>query len=82
MVVPDIAPPFITAASKYSPAASLNVILFAVNSAIFAEVIAASAISAVPIVTRNDISNDFSVEKYATGVLLQGSVRSGRGGIW
>ena len=39
-------------------------------------------ISAVPIVTRNDISNDFSVEKYATGVLLQGSVRSGRGGIW
>lgn len=39
-------------------------------------------ISAVPIVTRNDISNDFSVQKYATGALLQGSRRSGRGGIW
>ena len=39
-------------------------------------------ISAIPIVTRNDISNDFSLEKYATGVLLQGSSRAGRGGIW
>lgn len=39
-------------------------------------------ISAVPIVTRNDISNDFSLKKYATGALLRGSGRAGRGGIW
>ena len=36
---------------------------------------------AYPIVTRNDISNNFSLEKYATGKLLQGSKRNG-GGIW
>jgi hypothetical protein len=39
------------------------------------------AITAVPIVTRNDISNQFSLEEYATGKLLRGSKRSG-GGIW
>jgi hypothetical protein len=38
-------------------------------------------IGAVPIVTRNDISNNFSLEKYATGALLRGSRRQG-GGIW
>jgi hypothetical protein len=36
---------------------------------------------AYPIVTRNDISNNFSLKEYATGKLLQGSKRSG-GGIW
>lgn len=39
------------------------------------------AITCIPIVTRNDISNNFSLEKYATGALLQGSKRNG-GGIW
>lgn len=39
------------------------------------------SIGAVPIVTRNDISNTFSLEKYATGSLLRGSKRQG-GGIW
>lgn len=38
-------------------------------------------ITAVPIVTRYDISNNFSLKKYASGQLLQGSRRSG-GGIW
>lgn len=38
-------------------------------------------ISAVPVVTRNDISNKFSLHDYATGSLLRGSKRSG-GGIW
>ena len=38
-------------------------------------------LTAVPIVTRNDISNNFSLEKYATGELLRGTKRSG-GGIW
>ena len=38
-------------------------------------------IGAVPIVTRADISNTFSLEKYATGELLRGSQRKG-GGIW
>ena len=37
------------------------------------------SISAHPIVTRNDISNNFSVEKYATGSLLK---RASGGGIW
>jgi len=36
---------------------------------------------AYPIVTRNDVSNKFSLAEYATGKLLQGSKRSG-GGIW
>ena len=39
------------------------------------------AVTAYPIVTRNDISNKFSLREYATGSLLQGSKRSG-GGIW
>ena len=38
-------------------------------------------ITAIPIVTRNDISNKFSVRDYATGALLQGTKRQG-GGIW
>ena len=38
-------------------------------------------ITAYPIVTRNDISNNFSVRDYATGALLQGSNRR-TGGIW
>ena len=38
-------------------------------------------ITAVPIVTRNDISNKFSLKEYATGALLRGTKRSG-GGIW
>ena len=39
------------------------------------------AITAVPIVTRNDISNKFSLTEYATGKLLRGTQRQG-GGIW
>jgi hypothetical protein len=39
------------------------------------------AISAYPIVTRNDISNRFSLRDYATGRLLQGSKNS-TVGIW
>jgi hypothetical protein len=38
-------------------------------------------IAASPVVTRNDISNKFSLQEYATGKLLRGSQRSG-GGIW
>jgi hypothetical protein len=38
-------------------------------------------ISAVPIVTRNAISNKFSLEKYASGELLRGTKNNG-GGIW
>lgn len=38
-------------------------------------------ITAVPIVTRNDISNNFSLTKYGTGELLRGTKRQG-GGIW
>lgn len=38
-------------------------------------------ISAVPIVTRNDISNKFSLKEYGTGKLLRGTQRQG-GGIW
>jgi hypothetical protein len=38
-------------------------------------------ITAFPMVTRNDISNRFSVRDYATGALLQGSKNKG-GGIW
>ena len=41
------------------------------------------SISAVPIITRNDISNNFSLREYATGKLLRGSIRpGGGGGIW
>jgi hypothetical protein len=39
------------------------------------------SITAIPIVTRNDISNKFSLTEYATGALLRGSKRAG-GGIW
>lgn len=40
-------------------------------------------ITAVPIVTRNDISRNFSLKDYATGDLLRGSKRKqGGGGIW
>ena len=38
-------------------------------------------ITCIPIVTRNDISNNFSLRDYATGALLQGSKRNG-GGMW
>lgn len=38
-------------------------------------------VTCIPIVTRNDISNKFSLKEYATGALLRGSKRSG-GGIW
>lgn len=38
-------------------------------------------ITAVPIITRNDVSKNFSLEKYATGELLRGSNRNG-GGMW
>lgn len=38
-------------------------------------------ITCIPIVTRNDISNKFSLKEYATGALLRGSKHSG-GGIW
>jgi hypothetical protein len=39
------------------------------------------ALTAYPMITRNDISNKFSLKEYATGALLQGSNRRG-GGIW
>lgn len=39
------------------------------------------SITAIPIITRKDISETFSFKDYATGKLLQGSKRSG-GGIW
>ena len=39
------------------------------------------SITANPIVTRNDISNKFSLKQYATGALLRGTQRAG-GGIW
>jgi hypothetical protein len=39
------------------------------------------SITAVPIITRNDISNVFSLKKYATGELLKGSKRNS-GGFW
>lgn len=42
------------------------------------------SISAIPIITRNDISNNFSVKDYATGELLRGNKGNKRisGGIW
>lgn len=39
------------------------------------------SITAVPVVSRNDISNRFSLKEYASGKLLQGSKNNG-GGIW
>ena len=38
-------------------------------------------ITALPMVTRNDISNNFSLKQYATGALLRGS-QNKRAGIW
>lgn len=40
------------------------------------------SLMAYPIVTRNDVSNNFSLEKYATGALLQGRKNPSGGGIW
>ncbi len=40
------------------------------------------SITAVPIVSRNAISNEFSLKKYATGELLKGSTNPSKGGIW
>lgn len=39
------------------------------------------SLTLLPVVTRRDISQNFSVQKYASGELLQGSKRQG-GGIW
>ena len=39
------------------------------------------AIQAYPIVSRNDVSNNFSLKEYATGKLLRGSQRQS-GGFW
>lgn len=39
-------------------------------------------LSLLPIVTRNDISKNFSLEKYAKGDLLKGRNRPSGGGIW
>jgi hypothetical protein len=39
------------------------------------------SISAIPIVSRYEISSEFSVENYANGTLLRGTKRPG-GGIW
>lgn len=38
-------------------------------------------ITALPITTRNDISNNFSLKQYATGALLRGT-QNKRAGIW
>ena len=40
------------------------------------------SITAVPIVTRNDVSNNFSLRDYATGRLLRGSQLPSGGGFW
>jgi len=39
-------------------------------------------VTAVPIVTRNDISNNFSLAEYGTGALLRGKPGNSGGGIW
>lgn len=39
-------------------------------------------ISALPIISRNQISNQFSLKDYASGKLLRGSKNSSGGGIW
>ena len=40
-------------------------------------------LSAIPVVTRNAISNQFSLKKYATGELMKGSTNpKAGGGIW
>jgi hypothetical protein len=38
------------------------------------------SLSAVPIITRNNMSNNFSLKQYATGELLTGNNKSG--GVW
>lgn len=38
--------------------------------------------AAIPIISRNAISNNFSLEKYGTGELLRGSKNPKVGGIW
>lgn len=40
------------------------------------------AITALPVVSRNDISNNFSLQQYGSGKLLRGSRKPGLGGIW
>ena len=40
------------------------------------------SISAYPVVSRNEISNNFSLRDYANGQLLKGSQRPSGGGIW
>ncbi len=40
------------------------------------------SISLLPVVTRNDISKNFSVELYGTGQLTRGNKRPSGGGIW
>lgn len=39
-------------------------------------------LNALPVVTRKDISNNFSLKEYASGSLLRGSTRPQGGGIW
>lgn len=39
-------------------------------------------IGCIPIISRNTISNKFSLRDYASGKLLQGSSNPARGGIW
>ena len=39
-------------------------------------------INAFPVVSRNAVSNEFSLQQYATGALLQGSTNSSGGGFW
>jgi hypothetical protein len=39
-------------------------------------------ITAYPMIARNVISNDFSLQQYATGALLLGKNNSSKGGIW
>ena len=38
-------------------------------------------VTCLPVVSRNDISNSFSLKDYASGKLLRGSQRQG-GGLW
>jgi hypothetical protein len=38
-------------------------------------------LTCVPVVSRNTISNDFSVKEYATGKLLRGS-QNNKPGVW
>jgi len=40
------------------------------------------AITCIPIITRNAISNEFSLARYASGNLLLGSTNNTGGGIW